>query len=386
MNKWPIFVGLVLFLFLLNSSVINAAEDVELYAFYGQACPHCSKMLNFFESIEKDYPTLKIFEKETYFDQANRELFEDMAEAFDTQIEGVPTMFIDERVIVGFSDNLGIKLEQEIQRCIKDGCRSPMESLKEGINISEVVNIEGESSPSEDPKKTETIRQVTVPAVFFAAAVDAINPCAFAVLIILLTTILAAKKKRRVLCAGLAFTLSIFLSYFMMGVGLYSAVRATGLTHTFYAIVAAIAIVIGIFNLKDFFWYGKWFIMEVPQSWRPKLKSVIRGITSVPGAFLIGFVVSLFLLPCTSGPYIVILGMLAKTTTKDYAFILLFLYNLIFVMPMIIITFAIYFGFTSTEKAEEWRKSKLKVLHLIAGIIMLLLGIGMFISIYLGFV
>ena len=68
--------------------------------------------------------------------------------------------------------------------------------------------------------------------------------------------------------------------------------------------------------------------MEVPISWRPRLKAVIKGITSVPGAFLVGFVVSLFLLPCTSGPYIVILGLLAKTTTRNYALLLLLLYNL----------------------------------------------------------
>ena len=126
--------------------------------------------------------------------------------------------------------------------------------------------------------------------------------------------------------------------------------------------------------------------MEVPMKWRPRLKSLIKGVTSVPGAFLIGFAVSLFLLPCTSGPYIVILGLLAKTATKNFALGLLLLYNFVFILPMLIITFAVYFGFTTTEKAEKWRQSKLKVLHLIAGIILLLLGIGMFVAVGLGMV
>jgi len=86
------------------------------------------------------------------------------------------------------------------------------------------------------------------------------------------------------------------------------------------------------------------------------MKTLIRGVTSVPGAFLIGFAVSLFLLPCTSGPYIVILGLLAHATEWGYAMALLVLYNFIFVLPMLIITGAIYFGFTTTEKAEEWYK------------------------------
>ena len=53
---------------------------------------------------------------------------------------------------------------------------------------------------------------------------------------------------------------------------------------------------------------------------------------------------------------------------------------------MIGITLAIYFGITTTEKAEEWRQHKLKTLHLIAGVILLLLGIGMFIAMKWGLI
>jgi cytochrome c biogenesis protein CcdA len=116
------------------------------------------------------------------------------------------------------------------------------------------------------------------------------------------------------------------------------------------------------------------------------MKGLIGRVTSIPGAFLIGFVVSLFLLPCTSGPYIVILGLLAKATTKSYAIILLIFYNLIFVLPMILITLALFFGLTTTKKAEKLRQKKLKILHLIAGIIILCLGIGMLIAIKLGMI
>ena len=178
----------------------------------------------------------------------------------------------------------------------------------------------------------------------------------------------------------------MFISYLLMGVGLYSALKISGFTHIFYYIVAGLAVLVGLFNLKDYLWYGKWFVMEVPLSWRPKMKMLIKSVVSVPGAFLIGFAVSLFLLPCTSGPYIVILGLLAQATTRNYAFMLLVLYNMIFILPMIIITLAIYFGFTTTEKAEQWRTKKLKILHLISGIIILLLGIGMFVAIAAGYV
>ena len=97
-------------------------------------------------------------------------------------------------------------------------------------------------------------------------------------------------------------------------------------------------------------------------------------MTNPIGAFLIGLLVSLFLLPCTSGPYAVILGMLATKITFTSAVFYLILYNLIFVLPMLVVVFAMYWGL-SPEKAEDWRKNKIRLLHLIAGVILVALGI-----------
>ncbi|MCK4997187.1 cytochrome c biogenesis protein [Candidatus Pacearchaeota archaeon] len=370
------------FVLSLLTPVLAADNEVTLHFFYGKGCPHCGSGLDFLSSIKENYPSLVVEEHEVYFNQEERELFEKMTEAFEEKIEGVPTTFVDNKILVGFSNTIANSIEEEIKRCLEIGCEDPINKIKD----DETIKLTGDSSPSVDPEKTETIKKLTIPAVLFAALVDAINPCAFAVLIILMSTILGSKNRKKALFSGLAFSLSIFISYFLMGIGLYSAIQATGLGHTFYTVVAILAILIGLFNLKDYLWYGKWFVMEVPMSWRPKLQSLIKSVTSIPGAFAIGFVVSLFLLPCTSGPYIVILGLLAKATARSYAIFLLVIYNLIFILPMILITFAIFFGLTTTEKAERMRKKKLKILHLIAGIIILCLGVGMLIAMKLGMI
>jgi zinc and cadmium transporter len=343
-----------------SNSTIN---DVDLLLFYGQGCPHCAAANMFLEELSSEYPSLKVSKYEVYFDQDNTVLFQDLAFAFDSEVGGVPTVFIDDQMITGFNDSIGQSVEVEVQKCLEEACIPPLELLEEN----------------------DFSQHLTIPAVVLAAAVDAINPCAFAVLIILLTTILATKNRRRALFSGLAFALSIYISYFLMGLGLYSAVQVAGFTHIFYVIVAILAVFIGLFNLKDYFAYGKWFVMEVPMSWRPKLNTLIKSVVSVPGAFFIGFAVSLFLLPCTSGPYIVILGLLASATERTYAIALLLLYNFIFILPMLLITGAVYFGFTTTEAAEEWRQKKLKILHLVAGIIILLLGAFMLIALKLGY-
>jgi len=140
-----------------------------------------------------------------------------------------------------------------------------------------------------------------------------------------------------------------------------------------------------LWNTKDYFAYGKWFTIEVPKRWRPLVKKITSSVVSVPGAFAVGVLDSLFLLPCSSGPYIAILALLSKTTTRSNGIALLLFYNLIFILPLLIITLAVYFGYTTTARAERWRSERLGKLHLISGIIMFLLGAGMIIAVQLGY-
>ena len=215
-------------------------------------------------------------------------------------------------------------------------------------------------------------------AVACGAALDAINPCEFSVLILLMATMLIKdSNRRRALLTGFSFIAAIFLAYFLIGVGLFELIRQYTINFSgyFYKIIGGLAILIGLLNIKDYFWHGGGgFVMEVPKKWRPKMKKLIRDIASPPGAFLIGLLVSLFLLPCTSGPYVVILGMLANKVTLAKALLYLIFYNLIFILPMAVIVLAIYFGLPP-ERAEQWRQQKIRSLHLIAGVILLALGI-----------
>lgn len=353
-------------------SVYAEGQKVEINMFYAVGCPYCAKMEVFLDELAANNTHLQVNKYEI---NKNIDLFFELAAKYNFEVGEsvkVPVVFVHEKVFVGYNEEIASSLKDYILQCVDEIC-------KLGGNATQTIG------PGDTVQPESRLKKLTLPAVITAAAVDSINPCEFAVLILLLTTILLKSNKRKALFAGLAFTLAIYLSYLAMGIGLYSAIKVSGLTKIFYIIVSFLAILVGLFNLKDYLWYGKWFIMEVPLSWRPRMKMLIKSVVSVPGAFLIGIAVSLFLLPCTSGPYIVILGLLAQATTKNYTMLLLLLYNFIFIIPMLIITFAVYFGFTTTEQAEQWRTKKLKILHLITGVIMALLGIGMLIALWLGY-
>jgi len=230
------------------------------------------------------------------------------------------------------------------------------------------------SSTCAQPSCTENIIP-TFPIITGAAFVDSINPCAITVLLILLATLLTTKNKIKVLQIGLSFILALFIAYFLLGIGLFKIIDLFAAAKIFHIIIGIAAIVIGIFNIKDYFWYGGGgFVMEIPRSWRPALQKILKSVTSPIGAFLIGFLVTLFELPCTGGPYIFVLGLLAENSSWIQIIPILLYYNFVFVLPLVVITILIYFGFSTAEKTTAWKDRNIRLLHLIAGIIMIILG------------
>ena len=212
-----------------------------------------------------------------------------------------------------------------------------------------------------------------------AAIWDSINPCEFAIMFILLQTVLRNQKSRgRVILVGLSFILSIFLSYFLMWLWLYTALTSISwATETLKIIAWILWIVIWLVNLKDYFWYWKYFKMEVPNSWRPKMRKIIKWITSPIWAFWIWILISLFLLPCTSWPYITIIGLLSSESEQInlWWYIYLLVYNIIFIIPMFIIMYLVAFGVKDIAELKEMKELNVEKMHLVTWIIMLALWI-----------
>lgn len=289
-----------------------------------------------------------------------------------------PALFVGESALVGgvlyqrrqsphtfaFTPTDNAILEETITRAIAEKAAPPLERLR-------------------------LREQLTLWAVLGAAALDSVNPCDFAVLVLLLGTLLVIGKRTKVVWAGLAFSAGIFVAYFTMGFLIYSVLGLTVGTRAFrdpfILAVSALAILVGLWEMKDLLWYSRWFSIEVPERWKPAVKRFTSSAVTIPGAFVIGLLDSLFLAPCTSGPYLVILTLLSQTATRWRGAGYLLLYNLIFVLPMIGVTLAVHLGFTTTARAERWRKARLGKLHFATGMVMLLLGVGMIVGLHLGY-
>lgn len=332
-------------------------ESICVVFFYSTGCPSCEEVATYLEESSAEYD-LRV---KAYRVADNPQLLRDYAERYGvphSRRGSVPVVFVGDSHAVGSDPAIDLLSETFAER-----------------------EDDGLACPAVPDRVTGA---PTVAGIVGLAFVDAINPCALAVLLVLLTSILSRHPERRgrALTAGLSFAAAVFLAYYGIGLlltaGIKSAVVVTGLSiGALYPVLGAFAVLVGVLNLKDWVSHGAGgFVMEVPFSWRPTMTDLIESATSPAGAFAVGLAVSLFLLPCTSGPYFVAGGLLAGlqwSTAIGY----LLLYNAVFVLPMVAIVLAVYGGFASVDRLSDWREANVERLHLVAGVVLVALGVAM---------
>jgi glutaredoxin len=353
MNKTTILSAITIFILVLTLNPISAEKEVCIYDFYVDGCPHCKNVENYLDSLTSEY-NLRIMKID-----ANQEpdLFRNLLVYYNVPEKdwgAVPTVFVGDFYCIGDTPCVS-QLEEQIKK------------YPNGINC---INPENQ-------EVSVSFRTITL-----LALADSVNPCEMAVLILILTTILMKfpESRKKTLYTGLSFSLAIFLCYILLGgiliFGFKSITNISSLsTIWIYKSLGVIAIIMGILNVKDFFFYKQGsFATEMPLSWRPKMKKIISSAYSPRGAFIIGILITVFLLPCTSGPYFVAGGLLANLNW-NIAFLFLIYYNLLFILPMLVITLLVYRGFATVEDISGWKDKNIKKLHLIAGTIMIIIGL-----------
>ena len=185
----------------------------------------------------------------------------------------------------------------------------------------------------------------TLGTVIITAAVDSINPCAIGVLILMMSVLLAARRStKQLLQLGLTYITAIYVTYLAAGLGLIYAFSSMPLIITEYIsiIVGLLIIGAGIIEIKDYFWYGKGFSLTIPPLFAKRLHN-FSGKTTIISIMLLGAFVAAVELPCTGAPYLAIITLLAQYFDFT-AFIMLIIYNIVFVAPLLIILFLVAAG------------------------------------------
>jgi len=190
--------------------------------------------------------------------------------------------------------------------------------------------------------------KITLPTVIVAAAIDGINPCAFTVLLLFITSMLATLQaggqsintiRARLLGQGGIYIAAVFLTYLALGVGLLKTLDFFTRQHLPARIGALAAILFGLWMLKDFFLPDIGWRLQAPSQIGTTAREMAKKAT-VPALIVGGFLIGLCTVPCSGAVYLGVLSLLALQPSALLGYSYLILYNLIFVLPLVVILIA----------------------------------------------
>ena len=212
-----------------------------------------------------------------------------------------------------------------------------------------------------------------LPLIGVAALIDSINPCAFGILLLTIAFLLSLQKTRsNIIKIGGVYILGLLTVYILIGLGLLQALHLFNTPHFMAKVGAALLIALGSINLINEFFPTFPIKLRIPQVAHNKIAKLMSK-TSLPAVFLLGALVGLCEFPCTGGPYLMVIGLLHDQGTYLMGIGYLLLYNLIFILPLVVILM-IASDNSLVEKVKAWKKSETKNMRLFGGIAMIILG------------
>ena len=193
---------------------------------------------------------------------------------------------------------------------------------------------------------------LTVPVILASGVADGLNPCSFALLVLFATYTLTLANsvttdgsptvdaRRRLLAAGSLYVGAVWITYFVIGLGLFSFLGWLGQDHLVTRIAAVLALVMALWMLKDVFFPGLGPSMMAPHGTSGRMNRAIeRG--GLAGMLIAGVLVGICTVPCSGAIYLDIVAVLHASGGGPTGLALLALYNLAYIGPLVVMLAAV---------------------------------------------
>ncbi|MEM5811954.1 MAG: hypothetical protein QXG91_04440 [Candidatus Aenigmatarchaeota archaeon] len=359
-----------------------------VYLFWGQGCPYCAKEKVFLEKLVKKYQNLEIHDFEVYYNFTNAELWKLICKKYKTQPSAVPMTFIGNKVFIGFVDRTFYSSFNLLPAIIFTIFFILARKLK--IFLLAFLLISTTYAQEIYHPILGDIGKLPIVLIGIVAGLSdgILNPCALSVLFFIVAYMLALGSRKKLIAIGIFYSITIFLVYFFFMYLLLNAISLTsyylGYTWIIRYVLGAIVMAFGVIEIKEFFLFGKGFSLEIPKFAKPKIEKLVKSAT-IPSAIILGFLVSLVEIPC-AGVFplfytsFLSTSIFAGNLSWIEAIFYIALYNVFFVVPLLILTLIFYFGFLKIEEAEKKRVKLRRYMRLITGIILIALGFAFFVG------
>ena len=381
-------VALLTLFFLLTTAFSSFAEPVNIYLFHGKTCPHCIDEQAYLDELLTEYPenSVKVNKYEVWYDDGNADLMKKFAESFDFEPSGVPLTFIGGSHWVGFGDVTKERIREAIDNQITSG---------EFVNTADIVNGVVQSETGEITVADE----ITLPLIgkvslkdksslfvtFVIGLADGVNPCSLWVLTMLLTIVIHTDSRKKSFIVGYVYIMVTALIYALFILGVFTFLDYTKFIPQIQLIAAAITLVIGIINIKDYFFYKKGVSLTIDDSKKPGIYARMRNIVKksdsllamIGATIVLSAMVSLIEFSCTAAFPVIWSNILASQGVGKPAFYgYLFIYMLLYQFDEIII----FIAAVITMKSQRMEEKHGRFLKLLSGCMMVSLSAVMLIN------
>lgn len=359
---------LLLALLLALTTLTAIAETaVDLHVFWSLRCPHCLKALPELRQMAAEHPWLHLHDYEITQSPANLQRFQDMALAHGETAQAVPTLFYCGHMEVGWPD-AAVQQAELLARL--EACRQGTAAIPPTVETPLNLPLLGEIRLADLSLPVLTI---------LLAGLDAFNPCAFFVLLFLLSLLTHQHQRSRMLLIGGIFVLCSGVLYFAFMAAWLNVFLVVGNLAWITAAAGALALLIGALNLKDYFAFPHGPSLSISAERQADLFQRGRRLvqsghlpTMLATTLLLAGVANFYELLCTAGFPMVFTRLLTlreQDVAQHYAYLLL--YNLIYILPLLLIVLA----FVRTLGSRKLSEREGRLLKLLSGLMMFGLGL-----------
>jgi len=335
---------------LIPLSVFAKEHKVRILLFYSPHCGHCIRLeKEFLPKVIDKYKNKINLEFLSVENKRNLSLLISLTQRYHMKRPGVPSVLIGNDFITG-TKVIEKSLDQLIYKYSHK--QSVLPYLFSGVDL------------------VREFKSLPVLAIIGAGLIDGINPCAFAVIIFFISFLsVYGYNRREIVYIGCSYILSVFITYILIGVGLFSFFYSLRnfyfLMKFFYYSIASFCFILAGFSLYDYFRYKRTkqsdgFILQLPMFFKKRINLIIgaglrkrnyrRIIELCAISFLIGFGVSLLEAVCTGQVYVPTIAFIFKVRSlRLKAAVYLILYNIMFILPLVAIFVLSLLGIRSQQ-------------------------------------
>jgi cytochrome c biogenesis protein CcdA len=367
----------IILLSLHQVNTVDSDPNVKI-TIYSSACYSCVE--EYFESLlSLEQEGLALIEFKHFYEnpEAKNEL-EEIRERLNVpkDMQGFTTIVVNENFI--FESEISVTMLEDFITL-----RMPFFNeiiVARRISVYEVIVNGGErnlcpeltfSECIEAQQRENALRSINL--ILVSGFLDGINPCAFSVLLLfigLLTLNTGVDDNRTsILLMSSVYIATIFVTYLVIGLSLYNIIQVSKRALWITKLAGFITIIIGAINIFDFVFKRK-FTTRIPFFGQMKIYDMLKRFT-IPSTITAGILVAIFEFPCTGAVYFSIISLLASKQSSLEGPIYLILYNIAFIIPLLVIFGIVYLG---KVEAISIGAREHRYLKLFSGIVFVLLG------------